>query len=89
MWALTLRGLAWTALGIASAEVIVVIVTTVLTSGEAHSVFADRMLLVAAIIGVLWMALVTFGLIKYRWRGLWLVVSVPYALLWVIVLFSI
>jgi hypothetical protein len=47
------------------------------------------MLLVAAIVGVLWMALMTFGLIEYRLRGLWLVVSVPYALLWLIVLFSI
>jgi hypothetical protein len=89
MRALTLRALVWTALGIASAEVIVLMVTAVLTSGEAHSLFADRTLLVAAIIGVLWMALVTFGLIKYRWRGLWLVVSVPYALLWLMVLFSI
>jgi hypothetical protein len=74
---------------VASAEVIVLMVTAVFTFGETHSVFADWMLLVAAIVGVLWMALMTFGLIKYRLRGLWLVVSVPYALLCLMVLFSI
>ncbi|HUO89317.1 MAG TPA: hypothetical protein VMU08_09095 [Rhizomicrobium sp.] len=44
--------------------------------------FADRGL--SLLLLALWLASVVGGLIRFRWRGLWLLLGAPLALFWVV-----
>jgi hypothetical protein len=36
---------------------------------------------------VLWMASIVAGLVRFRWRGLWLLLGAPFALFWFFAIF--